>query len=385
MNRVFIVILITICFKAEAQSSALELADKLYRNGKYTKAIEAYKAYTNQAEIFDKIAKSYIALGNYDEGLKNYQQSIEANPDENLFKFEYAKLLSRVKKYDEATAMFKSLVSLDSLNPNYHYELGLNLQKIKDTLAHESFLKTFELDPTHQKAIFRIARRHLVKRRHTKVDYYVDKGLESYTNNKDLISLKAQNFYWKEDYENSAKWFEKLISLNEKTQQIYEKLSFCYSKLYENEKAIEYGLEALKFDAGNTTNLIIQSQLYETQAQYFKKEEDYKKAEEYMLQALKLLDKPLDAEYAQLSGIYSTQKKNKEALDYMKIAIEENPNNSFNQFRMVLIKGEYYEDIDAKIKVYEDFIKNFPKAREKQFAEYRLKALKEEKFLKVED
>lgn len=385
MNKLLIVILLIICFKAEAQSSALKLANDLHHSGKYTKAIQAYKKHHNQAVVFDKIAKSYIALGNYDEGLKNYKNSIDANPDKSLFKFEYAKLLSRVKKYHDAIEMFKSLINIDSLNPNYHYELGLNLQKTKDTTAQKSFLKTFKLDTTHQKAIFRIARRHLIKRRHTKVDYYVDKGLASYANNKDLISLKAQNFYWKEDYKNSAKWFEKLIALNEKTQQIYEKLSFCYSKLYENEKAIEYGLESLKYDSANVTNLIIQSQLYEKQTQYFKKEESLKSAEKYMLQALKLIDRPLNTEYSALAGIYSRQKKYKDAIEAYKIAIDEKPGDDFTQFKLTLVKEQYYKDIESVIKAYEGFLKKFPNSKLKEMANYRLQQLKEKKFLKAED
>ena len=43
--------------KAEAQSSALQLGDSLYINGNYSKAIEAYKQFKNQSNVYDKITK----------------------------------------------------------------------------------------------------------------------------------------------------------------------------------------------------------------------------------------------------------------------------------------------------------------------------------------
>ena len=131
--------------------------------------------------------------------------------------------------------------------------------------------------------------------------------------------------------------------------------------------------------------MFIQGQLYDEQAQSSKLEDDYKNAEKYMQEALRIIDNPLDAEYLKLAGVYSSQKKYKEAINMIQIAIKENPKNDFAHFRLVIIKEVYYEDIDAKIKAYEDYIRKFPKSNLLGFAQSKLSRLKEQKFLKTED
>lgn len=374
MKKLIILCLI-FAFKAEAQTSVLQLADSLYLRGNYTKAIEAYKNYDNQNEVYQKIAKAYIALGNYDEALINYENSLKDNPKNDLVLFDYGKLLTRVKKHKEALDVFYQLIDMDYKNPNYHYESGLVLQHLGDSTAQNRFRNAYDLDNTHQKAIFQIAKFHLIKRHHDVVDKYVDVGLKSYANNKQLISLKAQNFYWKEDYENAAKWFEKLITLNESTQFIHEKLSFCYDRIYEPEKAIEQQILAVKFDPKNSTNLFILGQLYQ-------RVNDLKNAEKYYLNALTILDIPLDAEYVKLATVYNLQGKQKEAIDTFRRAIDENPENHSAQFFLVLSLDKYYKDIDARIKLFENYKEKFPKSPFRVFAERKLTELKEEKHMK---
>ena len=360
-----------------AQTPTMHLADSLYLRGNYTKAIEAYKTHENQEEVYNKIAKAYIALGNYDEALINYENSLKTNPKDVLTLFDYGKLLTKVKKDKEALDVFYQLIDIDYRNPNYHYESGLVLQKLGDSTSQNRFRTAFDLDSTHQKAIFQIAKYHLIKRHHNIVDRFVDIGLESYANNKELISLKAQNFYWKKDYENSAIWFEKLLELNESSQFIHEKLRNCYMLQYEFEKAIEQGKIALGFDSQNTENLFIQGELYQ-------RIEDFKNAEKFMIQSLILQDEALDEEYVKLAGVFSRQKKYKESIGAYNKAIDENPKNERAHFLLVFVKDQYYEDIDAKINLYEAFVKKFPQSKYKPLVKNRITELKEEKHMKTD-
>jgi len=360
-----------------AQTATLQRADSLSMHGNYTKAIEGYKSHKNQEEVYNKIAKAYIALGNYDEALINYELSLGSNPKNALLLFDYGKLLTRVKKHKEALDVFYKLIDIDYKNPNYHYESGLVLQQLRDSTSQNRFRNAFDLDNTHQKAIFQIAKHHLIKRHHETVDKFIDIGLKSYANNKELISLKAQNYYWKEDYEDAAKWFEKLIELNESSQFIHEKLSFCYDRIYEPEKAIEHQLLALKFDQKNAPNLFILGQLYQ-------RIQDYENAEKFYLNALTLLDAPLDAEYVKLATVFNLQGKEKEAIETFKIAVDENAENQSAQFFLVLTLDKYYKDINARIKLFEDFKKKFPKSYFRSIADKKLVELKEEKHMKTD-
>ncbi|MGC1203912.1 MAG: tetratricopeptide repeat protein [Flavobacteriaceae bacterium] len=373
----FLILFLLILFKTEAQTSVLNIADSLYANGNYSKAIAQYQLYKNQPEVFSKIARAFMAIGNYDEALKNYEASINAQPDDALIKYEYAKLLASTKKYEVALKNFKYLIDVDDKNPNYHYELGMVLEKLNDSTAINQFQSAYDLDDTHQKAIYKIAKYNLQKRKHEIVDKYVDKGLETYANNLELISLKAQNQYWKQDYREAIKWFEKLIEMGESSEFVYEKLSLSYGKHYNYEKALENRLKAFKFNPNDATAIYVIGT-------YYLELNDFEKAEEYISKALLFLDKPLHAEYGKLATVLNHQKKYSEAIAALKTAIEEDPTNEYSHFHLAITLETYYADYDAKIKVYEDFKVKFPNSKMNQFADAKISKIKKEKFLKTD-
>lgn len=370
-------IIALVTWSIKAQDALLNRADSLYAHGNYSKAIEAYKSYEQQDLVYEKMAKAYLALGNYDLALANYDHALNAFPEDALIKYDYAKLLSRSKKLNAAAVLFSELVYLDYKNPNYHYELGLVFEKQGDSTAMNRFHSAYELDPTHQKAIAKIARFFLVKRKYEASLRYINTGLESYANNMELINLKALNYYWKEDYKEASLWFEKLLTLGENTLFIHEKLSFCYAQQALYEKAIVHADRAVDFDPKNATNLYILGQLYEQIS-------DYAAAEKWISQALTIMDHPLHAEYTKLGTILNQQGKYKEAIVALQNAIKHNPQDEVAQFFLVRTKDEYYADRDSKIKVYEVFKDKFPKSAYIPFANVRLRELKDEKFMKSE-
>lgn len=374
MNKALLILIVLITLKTEAQTSVLQHADSLYLNGNYSKAIEQYKTLSKTEEVFDKIAKAYIAIGNYDAALEYYQKSLEANPDDALVKYEYAKLLSKTKKFKEASTQFNELVYIDYKNPNYHYELGLVLEALNDSTAMNRFRSAYDLDQTHQKAIYKIARSHVKKRAYDQAEYFINKGLESYENNVSLISLKAQNYYNKDDYKNSKIWFQKLVKLGESSEFIHVKLSVIHAELSEYEEAIEQRKRALNFNPYDSNGLFLIGTYYE-------RLNDYENAEKYIVQCLKLKDVPLDYEYQKLGTIYNRQQKYKEAIVSFQTALKENPDNINSAFYMVVSKDKYYADIDAKIKLYEDFKTQYPESFYVKLANMRLQELKEEKFM----
>ncbi|MGC6429890.1 MAG: tetratricopeptide repeat protein [Jejuia sp.] len=375
--RIIFLFFIVYFFKAEAQTSVLNIADSLFQNGNYSKAIQHYKSYNNQTEVYDKIAKAYSAIGNYDEALHFYKLGVNANSNNALVKYSYAKLLYKTKNFTEAANTFKDLIAIDNSNPNYHFELGLVLEKQKDSTARHKYRKTFTLDNSHQKAIFKIAKYHLIKRHHDSVHYYVDKGLKTYENNLELISLNAQNFYWQQEYEKAAIWFEKLLAMDETSEFIYEKLSLSYAQIYEFEKAIKYRGLALQYNPLDAVGIYVIGTYYE-------KLQDFEKAEEYIGKALKMMDTPLNGEYRRLATIFNQQKKYKEAIAALKTAIKEDPKDQLSHFFMAMTKTRYYKDYEARIKALEDFKNKFPESTFAGVINGQIKHLKEEQFTTIE-
>ena len=379
MKKLILISIVFISFKTEAQSSVLPVADSLYTMGNYTKAIEIYKQHLVKEDTFESIAKAYIALGNYGEALLFYNRALMNDKENTLLKYNYAKLLARTKNYEKAIIFLLELIDKDYKNPNFHYELGLVLEKTPDTLgeAQNRFFSAYELDNTHQKTIYKIAKYHLQKRHHEQVDKYVSQGLKSYANNKELISLKAQNFYWQKMYGDAAVWFQKLVDLGESSLFLHEKLSFCYVRLYDNLNAMIHIKKALKYEPKNPTNLYLLGEIY-------RQKKDYVNAEKYYRLSIEILDVPLDAEYTKLATTLNAQDKHEEAIKMLKKAIKENPKNMESRFFMLTTKSAYYGDIDKKIKLHEEFIEKYPNTRYAKFVQNLLSKLKKEKFMQKE-
>lgn len=363
---------------ALAQSVDRIAADSLYQRGNYTKAIKAFQALPDQSDVYDLIAKSYLAIGNYDLALKNYKSAILEQPKNELLLYDYARLLSKTKNFKASVEVFDELMNFDYRNPKYHYEMGLAQDRLKDSTAINRFIAAFQLDRTHQKAIYQIAKHYLKRGKFSLVDHYTDIGFNTYQNNVELISLRAQSDFSREYYTKAQKWFERLIELGESSEFIHEKLGICYAQNYEFKRAIEQKKKLLEFDPYNTNAMI-------TISNYYQQLKDFVNAEKFMMQVIALRDLPLDYEFEQLGITLNRQNKFKAAIDAFKRAIDENPNNISAAFYLVSTKDKFYADIDTKIKLYQDFMQQFPKSSYSQLAKYRLKQLKEEKFLQEEE
>lgn len=379
MKILFILFFMILIYKSEAQTSDLYVADSLYSYGKYTQAINYYKKLENSTKKNESIAKSYLALGNLEQAIINYQKTLEESPNDMLIKFQLAKLLAKNKKNNASQKLLFQLIKFDSLNPNYHYYSAKNFQSLDSTKkAQQFFLKTFKLDTTHQNAIYELAKFNLTKRKYDIANYYVEKGLEASPNNAKLISIKAQNYYWKEDYHKAKDAFIKLIDLKESSLFVYEKLSYCYARTYDYENAIVILNKAIQINPKDYNNIY-------RLGLYYEKLGDYEKAKKNIQKSLKMQDVPLDAEYRKLGTIFNKQKKYDEAIKAFNLAIKENPEDELSYFYKLSSKLKYYKDTNAKISEIEKFQKQFPNSPFSKILDKNLSELKTEQFQSVTD
>ena len=378
MRNILIALLVLITFKTEAQTSVLTVSDSLMANGNFSKAIALLENSNTENSVY-RLARAYNAIGNYDKSILSFKKAIESTPENTLLQYEYAKLLSKVKKNNEAVTIFNNLKATDSTNPNYHYELGVVLERLKQTEeAQNSFNATYKLDKTHQKAIYKLAKYSLKSKAFERLDTLVAVGLNSYPKNAALTSLKAQSLYLLQDYTNAIVWFENLLELGERSQFIFEKLSFAYRKDLEYKKAIENLKQALLFQPKNAENLYKLGGLYQLV-------KDYKNAEKYIKQSLEIQDVPLNNEYRKLATVYNRLEKPQIAVKYFKKALKENPDDEFAKFYLVIAKSSYYKDMQSKIELFNVYIKNNPESMFVEYAKRERLKLKQEAFLKVEE
>lgn len=364
-------------FKAEAQSSVLTVSDSLMANGNFSKAIKLLENSAIENTNY-RLAKAYNAIGNYDKAIANFKKAIANNTANPLLQYQYGKLLSKVKMNTEAVSIFKRLIATDSTNANYNYELGIVLERLNQKeAAQNSFKIAYKIDSTHQKAIYKLAKHSLINKQYNRLDTLITVGLQSYPNNAALISLKAQSLFLLSEYKNAKTWFKRLLELGEKSPFIYEKLSRCYEKEINYEKAITYLEQALLLEPKNAENLYRLGSLYQLI-------NDYKTAEKHIKKALEIQDVPLDAQYIKLASIYNRLEQPQKAIAHFKKALKENPENQSVPFFLAVSKAKYYKDYQSKIDVFTAFIKNNPKNVYIKLAEYELTKLKKERFLKVE-
>ncbi|WP_055434803.1 tetratricopeptide repeat protein [Lacinutrix algicola] len=97
MIRVFIIAIMLISFKTEAQTSVLNVSDSLMANGNFSKAIALLENSGTENSAY-RLARAYNAIGNYDKSILSFKKAIESTPENILLQYEYGKLLSKVKK-----------------------------------------------------------------------------------------------------------------------------------------------------------------------------------------------------------------------------------------------------------------------------------------------
>lgn len=353
MGRTLIFIFCIIIHQAKAQSSALTIADSLYSFGDYSNAIKKYqKIVPKDQYIVLQIAKSHRAKGTYTDALSYYKQALKTTNLTTSVKLEYAKLLMITGKLKKADSMYTDLVLKHPKNPDFQYRLGVIKKRLKDTVAISYFKEAFRLDSTHQKSCFEISKNYLKKKNYDMVWKTANIGLRSYPENVELISILGQNFLFRKDYDTALPYFQKLFDLNQESEFIHSKLGLCYSKTYAYEKAISHFNEVLKYNNKSPNTYSLLGYAY----QQLKK---YDNALEYYKKALALKDIPVDEDLLSIALIYRFQEKWKNAIQYAKLAIKEDPNNDRAHYQLAMFADAHYQDPEIKLKYYKTYLKKF--------------------------
>ncbi|GAA4272996.1 tetratricopeptide repeat protein [Aquimarina gracilis] len=353
--RLLLLLAFGVVVKAEAQSSALTVADSLYTLGDYSTAIKNYEKISpkDQYTIL-QIARAHKAKGTYNKALNYYEKAITEYPALASTKLEYAKLLTITRKLIKADSVYSTLVSEQPKNPNFQYRLGLTKKRIKDSTAITYFKQAFALDSTHQKSCFEIATYYLKKRNYDLVWEFANLGLHSYPENAELIGILGQNFLLKEDYYSALPYFEKLLALNHENEFIHSKLGLCYTKTNEFKKGAKHLEEALKYDDKIPSRYSMLAYAYQRMEKYEKALENYKKA-------LALKDLSLEEELMSMAMVYRFQEKWEKAIQYVKLAIKENPDSDIAHYQLAMFTDAYAKDPKIKLKYYRDYLKKFGK------------------------
>ncbi|MEM6686812.1 MAG: tetratricopeptide repeat protein [Bacteroidota bacterium] len=381
MKKLFsLCIFLLIQFKVGAQSSTLFVADSLYQVGNYSKAITLYDTLETSSYINTQVAKAYKALGNSKKAIESYEKVLKVDSLNVLVLYDYGKLLFTTGKLKKSLATFEQLKVKDTLNPNFHYQVGLVKEALKQETYTQSYATAFQLDAQHQKSIYKLIKNAIQQKDFKAAKSFIAAGLKNNEEDVKIIGYQAQVWYANKKYRSALLWFEKLIKRQKATQFVYEKAAFSAYRTGEILKAITYYHEALKRDQGN---YFYHSQL----AKLYYQDGIIDKAEHHASQAIvgKMTDPSGD--YYILGMVHLDRKEFRKAMKLFNMALEENPAYELAQLRLAQCADNYYSDLNAKVKMYERFLEKFPKAKMemKKIAEIRIRELKEEIHLKSEE
>ena len=218
MNKLGIVF-ITLIFisKVGAQSSTFAIADSLYQVGNYSKAIQSYKKLENNSYTSTQIAKAYKALGNSKKAIENYEKVLRVDSLNTLVLYDYGKLLFSAGKLEKSLVIFEQLQLKDTLNPNFHYQIGLAKEGLQQEDFIDSYEKAFQLDPQHQKSSYKIIKNYIETKDFDKAKEIIKIGLQNNEDDAKIIGFNAQLFYALKEYRKALLWFEKLIDRKKAT------------------------------------------------------------------------------------------------------------------------------------------------------------------------
>ncbi|VXB68336.1 tetratricopeptide repeat protein [Maribacter litoralis] len=373
MKLFFILILLLLQIKAEAQTSALGVADSLYTLGNYSKAINEYSKVGGLSAAL-QIARSYNAVGNYEKAITQYQYVVEEDVKNQLAQFELGKLLLKVNRFKEAKSVFTNLSNLNMTNPEFQFYLGeVNRHLDVTDESLKQYEKAINLDSTHLRSLFQLAKHYTIKQERDNALKYILQGLRYYENDVSLINLHALVLFNDYQYEKAIPLFEKVLELGEDKDYMYDKLAFSYNRNWEFSKAKKAYHILIKRDDTN-------SQTYFDLASVYQKENKLDSAKIFIKKAM-VVQKPVFANgYNQLAYIAREQNDFKTAFKFFKMAHQEDTSDARTYYNIATTYDQFGTDLQKKLVYYQNFLNDYPNEHPYYYetAKKRISELKEE-------
>jgi len=405
MKKIIVtLLLILLALKTEAQSSVFSVADSLLLKGDYQKALVLLENGSPKTpQIFDKIATIYQTVGNYNKAIDYYKKALKIENNENikvklssaynsaglsskaisiyeeiiekdtsnlLVANSLGKLYLAKNKVTKAEKLFRYLNKIDSLNPNYPYQLAKSLSKQnKNFEMGQSYLNAFKIDTLHLKSIYGVAKFFKELRVKDSTMLFIDKGLKIDSSNLNFLQLKASELYFRKDYKNALTYLKKLDSLHFRSLNTYEMFGMCYLNLKDFKLAELNFKKALNLERTN-------SKIHYRLGSLYYQNNNFKLAKIYLMQSIMHAKPDIDKQYMILGVISKNEKDLHESIDLFNKAYKNNFNNYNALFQLALASDSYFEDKKIAYKHYQKYIERFD-TKDKEITNYVLQRLKE--------
>ncbi len=280
--------------------------------------------------------KDYVNLLNLlnmyisDEKLnKLLDNALKKYPTNKFFLLKKAELCKFNKNFSCVEKYLKKYISLYPKDIAGYYQLGRFYKSIgKDNLAEKYFLKALRINPKYDPALFSIISLYIDNKKYKKLENLLLSYLKKEPNNT-LYLEELFNLYMRiGEYLKAKKVVDKIVKLRPNEERFIISKYYIYLKLKKGREILEDVKRHLEKEPENLDLLLILGLIYEQNKQYKKAEKIYKK--------IIRLDKGFKDAYDRLAQIYYEQGKFKEAEKILKALL----NNYF--FFSHIEKSKYY-------------------------------------------
>ena len=364
---------------AQTSGEAQIQADSLFRAGNFSKAITYYKKAPVTAKNSVSLGRALQVNGNVKAAVKAYEKALAMDSLPIPARYELAKIYTQIFQIEKARKHLKELTQLDPLNPVYTYRLGLLAQKQKDSTYPEYFKKAFAIDPAHVPSIKQLAKYYLLHKPRDSARYFINLGLTHNEADMLLLNLKAQYYYYEENYEKAVKAFSTLRDYGEDEAYVYEKLAYSHWNLNQHEEALENFRILIKRNN--------KASWHYDMAEAFEEMGLADSAIARANTALELKKVYNINEYLLLARLHQSQKDYKNAIKYYQFAVNENPKYYIGYYQIAFLADQYYADATSKLYHYQNFEKKVPAdlGAYSEFVKKRISELKAEIHMQTEE
>ena len=349
----------------------------------YKNAIVFYKKsleHTQSSKVQLSLAKAFHKVKKYKDAINIYETFLETNADNLLITYQLGKLYFSVNNLKKATEIFKILSEEDVTNPNYHYQLGLIAARKGDGNAMlDNFLNAYEVDKTHIKTVYQLAKTFALIRKKDSSNLFIEKGLHLDSLHINLNKLKINELYRDEKYNEAISRLKMLDSLSPNDLYNKKMLGRSYFNI-DSLNLAEANFKIAKIiDKEDFKILTYLGHIY-------KAKKDSRKAMVSYLRATKVGAKERSEEYFSLATIYLERKEYSIAIKLLKKAVDENIRKHKIKYQLAITSDSFYKDKKIAYNLYEGYLMLFEE-KDKDitaFVKNRMKEIKKELFLKGE-
>jgi len=329
-----------------------------------------------EVKSLNRLAKVYSHYGKPEEAIKLRETINRLDSTDYRNTYYLANLYAKTGQRDRAIDLWQKLATLDTLNPNYPYKIGIYSHNMNRKL--DAFLEAYHRDPQHKNTLLMLVKNYKQIKFQDSADYYLRKGLQLYPENHQFLRQKVIMAYRKKHYKTMLKTLQKLDSLNYSDALFVKKnTGLAYLLLHKYQAAEKALNQALNINRQEAIVYYYLGKLYKAMNRR-------SKARLFLLKSIRLKRPKIDQEYFELGMIAKSQKHYQKAYQYFKKAYQNNDKNGDALWQMALLNETVLKNPEKARNYYEKYSIDFKRKNPDKtaFAKAKIKALKLNAFLK---